>query len=181
VTARWVWTCALLLVIDACASHQGYPRQWPPFAQHDQRCTVLSGEYRNEGKTPEGYATSLSGLLLNEHALIDRLTLSVQQGDGHLVVRAEIPQRDPVTLSEDDVSCRSGVLVVRPRGHWFVTSGAPELPLFAIGKRSTTLELRSVENGLVVRVKGRASGVLVAIPYTHSDETWHRFERVSPV
>jgi hypothetical protein len=147
-------------------------------AEDAQACNGLSGEYRNEGTTAEGYATSLSDLLFNRPtASFDTMTLSVQQGD-RMMVRVELPLREPLVLSGDDVSCHRGTLVVRAGGKWFVAGGAPELPLISVGRRSTTLELHAVANGLVIRVKKRASGVVVAIPYTHSDETWHRFERL---
>lgn len=163
----------------SCASHQAYPRQWPTFVQDAQTCNGLSGEYRDEGKTAEGYATSLSRLLFNEPAArIDSIALSVRQ-DTRVTVRAELSgQQQPLVLSGDDVSCDRGTLVVRAGGKWFVAGGAPELPLIGVGKRSTTLELHAVANGLVIRVKKRASGVAVVIPFTFSHETWYRFERL---
>lgn len=166
--------CAVLLVAG-CASRQAYPRQWPAFTEDAQTCNGLSGEYRNEGRTAEGYTTLLSDLLFNRPtAITDTMTLSVQQGD-RMTVRAELPVHEPLVLSEDDVSCHRGTLVLRAGGKWFLAGGGL---LIVVGKRSTTLELHPIANGLVIRVKRRASGVVVAFPYTHSDETWHRFQRL---
>ena len=178
-TRRAGCICAWLLVAG-CASHQAYPRHWPVFAQDAQTCNEVSGEYRDEGKTAEGSPASLSGLLFNGPAAsTDSVTLSVQQGN-RVMVGVELPGRQPLVLSGEDVSCRRGTLVVRAGGKWFVAGGAPGLPLISVGRRSTTLELHAVAQGVVIRVNRRASGVAVVIPYTFSHKNWYRFERLPP-
>jgi hypothetical protein len=172
---RMGWLATVLLVCG-CASHQAYPQHWPTLARRGHTCTELSGGYRNRGQTAEGHLTWLSTLLFDGAEGVDSIRLVVQE-DEQPVVRVEIPGGPPVVLAGETLSCRSGTLVVHDRGRW-VAAGS-EFGLFSVGRRSTSLELNAVADGLVIKVKRRTNTLVTAIPWTASDETWHRFERMA--
>lgn len=167
---------AALLATGACASRQHYPATWPTLIAADARCHQFSGRY---GATPfdQAASASLSELLFSkrfnraESVMFSfpaegRLQIDVESSDGGL---------SSFSLRENQFACRNGVLIVRAAGEWNVSGGEMG---FAVGHTTAKLEMHLAPDALVVQRKARTIGMIVSLPVTRGDGSWHRFHRL---
>jgi hypothetical protein len=152
---------------------------WPTL-ERAQVCGQLAGDYRNAGETASGLPTSLIDLLFGGRAThapdtLVHLSFSADQ-QLSIGVSALTSELSPLILTREQFTCRKDALVIRSGAHW--VGGVSQLG-FAIGRKSTAVELHRAGRFLIVKKKEKTRGVWIAIPVSFADETWHRFEQVS--
>jgi hypothetical protein len=166
------------LVLIGCVFVDQYPVEWDSIKlSTDKTCPDVSGKFRDRGERENSsFEPSLSYLLLQLHNQKTADTVEIKFVEPtQLLFRVfseqQLQAESLLSSSKGEFQCSDGFVIIK-RGEFINREG-----VFA-GER-WTFSLAPSKNGLVIKEKDSAVGMMFIVPVVGTSTTWSRYPRAN--
>ena len=160
---------AVTVILTGCVSKQDYPSEWSELQLSNSNCPSISGIYSNMGLVTEAPYAPLLHRVLNVqqaaesiaiHSTGKKITITpYNAGVKASIIELEFPT--------ENIYCENGYLVI-DNAYGYNRGGA-------LAQEWKTYYLAQTADGLIVKQKHSALGMLFFIPVASSETHWFLF------
>ena len=169
---RFLVYLLVMIIFTGCISKQDFPSSWEKIEKKDNYCSNITGTYVNKGVLIQSrYSPLLSNILLDSSKDISLIKLLLN--DKKLIITGysnnKLIKSKELDINENNLSCKDNFWTFEIDE--IINKGG------VLAKQWDTYFLSKTNEGLVIKKKSTASGLMFLIPIIGSDSTWILFQK----